>query len=247
MVNLQESNIPNPLQPIEIDAFLVDMLYKFKTNLGWLSHGYSRAYRHFQNDNGKNNFYPEVYAGTVKGVPTYVQPTPDNDKKGICYFVVGKEKPNPFNAFNFNYISQEIGIVFWVNLSLINEGSLDTELITQQLIAEVRDVLTRKIIGTSYRPKIIEVCREFTEVFKEYNLAETKNYLKAPYQAFRFNCIIDYQEDCITAPNRCQAINQNISVEETLCLLPKLDFSDDIVFNTLTDQQKQDLTLQLGL
>ena len=238
MINLQNPNVPTPLQAVEIDAIVMDLQYKFETNLIWLTHGYARAYRHFQFDNGKFNYYPEIYNGVQSGKPVYYQPKPDNDKKGICYFVVGKEKPSNFEPNQFNYLGHEVGIVFWVNLDLINKASLDTELITQQLISEVRSVLTRKLIGTFYRLKVIEICMEFTEIFKEYNLKETENYLKAPYQAFRFNCFVEFQEDCSFPVNRCEVIKQNISTQETLCLLPNLDFNDDVVFNTLTEAQK---------
>jgi len=146
MINLQNPNVPMPLQAIEIDAIVMDLQYKLETNLIWLTHGYARAYRHFQFDNGKFNYYPEVYNGVENGQPVYYQPKPDNDKEGICYFVVGKEKPSNFEPNHFNYIAHDLSAVFWVNLDLINKASLTTELITQQLIAEARGVLTYNII-----------------------------------------------------------------------------------------------------
>lgn len=245
MIHLQNPNVPIPIQPIEIDAIVLDLQYKLDSNLIWLTHDYARAYRHFQFENGKMNYYPEVYNGIVQDTPSYYQPKPDNDKKGICYFIVGKEKQTAYAPNQYNYLQHEIGIVFWVNLELINKDSLSTELITQQLISEVRNVLTRKLLGTFYRLKINEVCREFNEVFREYNLKETENYLKAPYQAFRFNGIVEFQENCSFPISRCQIINQNISSAETLCLLPKLDFSIDEVFNTLTEEQKNQLITKL--
>lgn len=246
MINLQNPNIPIPLMPIEIDALIYDLQLKLDTNISWLTHSYARAYRHFQMDNGKMMFFPEVYKGVEGGKPTYFQPRPDNDKKGQSYFVVGKEKQKDFVEHDFNYLEHDFDIVFLVNLKLINEGSLDTELITQHLIKDVRNILTRKLLGTFYTLEIKEVLREFNQVFREYSHKEKENYLKAPLQGFRFNCKVMFQEDCITLPiDRCSIIKQNISSSEALCLLPNLDFSIDEVFNTLTEAQKQELSNRL--
>lgn len=246
MINLQNPNIPIPQVAIEIDALVYDLQLKLETNLAWLTHAYGRAYRHFQMDNGKMMFYPEVYNGNKTGKPDYFQPRPDNDKKGQCYFVVGKEKQEDFVEHDYNYLSHDFDIVFLVNLELINKGSLETELITQHLIRDVRNVLTRKLLGTFYSLEIKEVVREHNEVFREYSHKEKENYLKAPLQGFRFNCKVMFQEDCITLPiDRCSIIKQNISSSEALCLLPNLDFSIDEVFNTLTEAQKQELSNRL--
>lgn len=247
MINLQNPNVPFPQVPIEIDALVYDMQLKLDTNLAWLTHAYARAYRHFQIDNGKMMFFPEVYNGNETGKPDYFQPRPDNDKKGQCYFVVGKEKQNDFVEHDFNYLSHDLDIVFLVNLELIDKNSLDTELITQHLIRDVRNILTRKLLGTFYSLKIKEVVREFNEVFKEYSHKEKENYLKAPLQGFRFNCSVMFQEDCIQLPiDRCAIIRQNISKNEALCYLPEFNFNDPVVFEALTDLQKQILTLKLN-
>lgn len=243
MINLQNPNVPIPNVAIEIDAVVQDLQLKLDTNLAWLTNAYARAYRHFQYDNGKMMFFPEVYIGKPQGTPNYFQPRPDNDKKGQSYFIVGKEKQKGFVQHDFNYLSHDFDIVFLVNLKLIDDESLETELITQHLIREVRNVLTRKLLGTFYRLEIKEVVREFNEVFKEFSHKEKENYLKAPLQGFRFNCSVMFQEDCINLPiDRCSIIKQNISVNETLCLLPQLDFTNSNVFEALTEQQKTDLT-----
>lgn len=242
MINLQNPNVPIPSAPTEIDAAIYDMQLKLETNISWLTNSYGRAYRHFQIDNGKMNFYPEIYIGDNK----YHQPRPDNDKKGQSFFIVGSEEQLDFSEHDYNFLKHEVSIVFSVNLELINKASLSTELITQSLIKDVRNVLTRKLAGTFYRIEIKRVEREFNKVYSEYSLKEKENYLKSPMQAFRFECTLAFREDCITTPiDRCAIIKQNISTAETLCLLPSLDFSDANVFNTLTVEQKQQLTALL--
>ena len=129
---------------------------------------------------------------------------------------------------------------------MIDKSLLDTELFTQNLIRDVREVLTRKMLGTWYELYINEVVREFGEVYSEFSLEESEQYLVAPYQAFRFNCSVKYQEECPIALNRGSAIVNNISEAEILTLLlPTLDFTDTNVFNSLSVQQKADLTLLL--
>lgn len=246
MINLQNPNLPIPVMAIEIDALIYDLQLKLDTNLLWLTNSYRRAFRHFEIQNGKMLFYPEVYIGKPTGVPNYFQPRPDNDKKGQCYFITGQEKQEKFEENGFNYLSHDLDIVFLVNLKLIDDTSLETELITQHLIRDVRSILTRKLLGTFYRLEIKEVVREHNQVFREYSHKEKENYLKAPLQGFRFNCKVTFQEDCINLPiDRCQIIKKNVSIEESLCLLPGLDFKNNVVFNSLTDEQKEDLRSRL--
>ncbi|MDB0602165.1 hypothetical protein PL373_13605 [Tenacibaculum maritimum] len=246
MVTLQNPNIPVETQPIEIDAVVQDIQTKLDTNLSWLSHAYARSYRHVERKDGKYLYFPEVYIGK-KGAKKYDyhRVTPDNDKKGMCFFVIGKED-NDFTQNDFNYLSYDLGIVFWVNLQKINDTLLETEKFTQHLIRDVREVLTRKMNGVWYQLKIDTVVREFQEIYREFSLEETENYLMAPYSGFRFNCKIMLQEDCPINLDRNNAIVNNISQNEVLqLLLPTLDFSNDTIFNALSDQQKTDLLNKL--
>ena len=141
-----------------------------------------------------------------------------------------------------------VGIVFWVNLELINKPLLTTSIFTQNLIKDVRDVLTRKLGGLDLGLKIKTVQREFNEVYKEFSIEEKEGYLKAPYSAFRFNCELSVMESNCDgiAYNPAEALRQNVSQNEILnILLPTLDFSDDSIFNSLSVQQKTDLLSKL--
>jgi hypothetical protein len=104
-----------------------------------------------------------------------------------------------------------------------------------------------KLGGLSFRLEIKKVVRELREIYKEFNLDETEEYLRAPYSGFRFNCRVVLQEDCEPFMyNRAAALLQNVSNAELLTiLLPSIDFSDDDNFNALTPQQKTDLLSKL--
>lgn len=247
MSELLNPIVPNPINAIEIDAVVLDVQTKLDVNLSWLTHSYARAYRHVKTNDSKSIYFPEVYIGIKGGVPSYYRPTPDDTKKGMCYFIIGREE-NEFEKNSQNLLSWNLSIVFWVNLKLINELALETELFTQNLIKEVRDVLTNKFLGSNYRLNIQNVEREFREVYKEFNIEEAKNYLMAPYQAFRFNCGVQMFEDCVSdSVSTCDVLLQNISQEDILnCLLPSLNFQDINVFNSLSVQQKSDINTQLG-
>jgi len=246
MTNLQNPDISNPTNPIEIDAFVYDLQLKLSTNISWLTHAYGRAYNHVQFENGKYLIYPEVYSGNKTGKYDYIQPRPDNDKKGKCFFVVGPEENINFEENGFNFLRHDIGIVFECNLELIDSALLQTEIFTQHLINEVRNVLTRKLIGTFYKFEIKTIVREFNQVYKEYSYNRKENYLKAPLQAFRVNGTITYQEDCINPNiNRCDIVQDNISFTDKICILPGYDFSQNFIYNSLTPEQKQILKTQI--
>lgn len=245
MVTLQNPEIPEKLEPIEIDAAILDIQLKLETNLTWLSHGYGRAYRHLERKDGKYLYFPEIYIGKKGTKYSYHRVDPDNDKTGMCFFVVGKEE-NDFYQHELNYLSYTIGIVFWVNLKKINSDLLNTEVFTQHLIRDVREIITRRMRNSWYGLEITEVVQNFDQIYKEFSLEETKNYLMAPYSGFRFNCNLILREDCPVELNRPNAIVNNISKNEILnLLLPTLDFSDPTVFNSLSTQQKTDIQAQL--
>lgn len=243
MINLQNPNIPVPTQAVEIDKAIYEMQLELSQKLAWLTHDYGRAYRHLEKNN-KKFYFPEVYLGGKKN--EYYRVTPDNDKKGTCFFVVGKEKNENFEQNQFNYIKWEVGIVFWVNLGLINNPLSLNEIYTQNLIKEVREVLTRGFRG-NFAFKINSVERELKEIYKEFSLDEEQEYLRSPYSGFRFNLELVMQEECGSFMfDPAEALKNSISQEELLTiLLPTIDFSVNNNFNALTPQQINDLTVRL--
>lgn len=238
MIKLQNPNIPAPLEAIEIDKAIYLLQMLLDTNLSWLTNSYGRSYRHI--DKSSNRLYfPEIYIGGDEN--SYYRVTPDNDKKGTCFFVVSKEDNYDFEINQSNYLRWDVGIIFWVNLKLINKQLLKTEIFTQNLIRDVRYVLTRKSGGFPFSLKIKTVEREFREIYKEFTLNENEDYLRSPFSGFRFNLEIVMRENCNIVLDTVQALLQNLSKAEKLAILSSLDFSDTETFNALTQQQKIDL------
>ncbi len=243
MTSYQTPNIPAPLQAIEIDKAIYSILLKLDVNLPWLSHEYGRAYR-FLDRNDKRLYFPEVYIGGEN--MAYYRPTPDNDKSGMCFFVVGKEDNYDFDRNISNYLRWDVGIIFSVNLKLINPTLLLTENFTQNLIRDVREVLTRKLAGLSFGLEIKTVEREFKEIYREWSLLEQETHLKAPLSGFRFNCVITCREECDNVLNPVSLIQTTLSKMEIVkAVLPNVDFTDPIFLNALTPQQRIDLLANL--
>lgn len=244
MIKSQEPSIPSPISAIEIDKAIYELQLRLDTNLSWLSHNYGRAYRHIDK-NKKMLYFPEIYVGGKQ--KSYFRVTPDNDKSGMCFFVVGKEDDYDFTKFHKNYLSWNVGIVFSVNLDLINPTLLQNEIFTENLIRDVRDVLTMKLGGMSFGLEIKEVVREFSEIYREWSLSEDEEYLRAPMQGFRFNCTLNMQEECgVVTYDPCEALKKNLSKQEKMCVLSSIIFDDDY-FNLLSVDQKEFLITKLGV
>lgn len=239
MINLQDPNIPAPTMAIEIDKAIYEMQILLETNLDWITHGYARAYRHIEKTNGKY-YFPEVYIGGDKN--NYHRVTPDNDKKGMFFFVVSEEKQTGYETGQYNFLKWDVGIIFWVNTELINKPLSENEIFTQNLIRDVREVLTRRSGVLPFGLRLTTVQREFNEVYKEFKIEEKEGYLRMPCQAFRFNLQLHLEEDCDNVTfNRVNAILQNLSPEEKREILKSLDFSIQENFDCLTPQQRTDL------
>lgn len=244
MIALQHLDSLEPVQPIEIDYAVLDLQNKFKTNLSWLSHSYGKAYRIDKQGAEKRLILPEVYVGNTDGKYTLMPVTPDNDKQGAVFFVIDKERPLTSDANSQNYLTWNVGIVFFANMELINKSFADNQDFTQNLIKEVRDVLTNKLLGVGYKANIIDVPREHNEIFKEF-LLQDRRYVIMPFTAFRFNVNITLREDCILVNNREAAILNNVSnFEIRNYIIPSLDFTGDD-FLALSEQQRTDLLTRL--
>lgn len=244
MINLQHYDSLEPAQPIEIDWVVLDLQMKLKTNLSWLSHSYGKAYRIDKQGTEKRFILPEVYIGNTDGKYSLMPVTPDNDKKGIVFFVIDKEKQLTNDINSQNFLSWNVGIVFWANLEFINESFAKNQDYTQNLIKEVRDILTNEIIGSGYNLSISEVAREHNEIFREF-LLQDRRYVIMPFTAFRFNVTITLKEECGLNLDRQAAILNNVTdFEIKNYILPTLDFTTDD-FLSLSEQQKADLLTRL--
>ena len=239
MINLQDPQIPEPIQAIEIDKAIYELQTLLDTKLNWLTHSYGRAYR-FVEKVEKRLYIPEIYVGGDKY--DYTRVSPDNDKKGTCFFVVGKEDNYAYETHQVNNLRYKVGIVFWVNLKAINRDLLKNEKFTQNLIRDVRHVLTMQAGGLSFSFKLETVEREFREIYREFNLNEAEDYLRSPYDGFRFNLEMIVQEDCeLLTYDPKEALVKNLSKAEKITILQSLEFSDPQIMGALTEQQKTEL------
>ena len=243
MIALQHFDSLEPLQPIEIDLAVLDLQMKLKTNLAWLSHSYGKAYRIDKQGDEKRFILPEVYVGNKDNKYTLMPVSPDNDKMGSVFFVIEKEKQLTYDIGQ-NFLNWNVGIIFFANMQLINKSFVDVHDFTQNLIKEVRDVLTNKLIGSAYKLTNSEVVREPNEIFREFILQD-RRFVILPFTAFRFNTSITMKEDCLLTSNREAAILNNVSKFEIQnYIIPKLDFTTDD-FLKLSEEQKADLLTRL--
>jgi hypothetical protein len=196
MILLQNPNMPVPTNAVEIDAAILDIKAHLETGLTWLTNGYGRTYKNLDARNGTTVFYPEVYLGEQNNSHRYINISPDNDKQGQCFFYVVKETISQFQPGMYSFLSYDTAIIFSVNMELINNTVLQTEIFQQNLVAQVRDVLTRQLMGAAYQLTISSVDFLFENVYSEFDLADAQQLEKAPLSHFRFNCTIKLPETC---------------------------------------------------
>lgn len=180
--------------PIEID-FAVNEIRKELSVLTFIDKPYFIAQRFYRRVNEKTFIYPESYAPEKPGSRNYIRLTPDNDYKGMFFFLVGPERTE-FEPNQFNYLEHDVSIIFSVNLELIDELKLNDGLFTQELIRAVRRVLTGTMINHEFEYKIKSVTRDLKEIYKEFVLDDLEQYNRAPMQCFRFDLSIKIREDC---------------------------------------------------
>ena len=198
MILLQNPNMPVPTNAVEIDAAILDIKGHLEAGLTWLTNGYGRTYKNLDARNGTTVFYPEAYLGEQNNSHRYINLSPDNDKQGQCFFYVVRETISQFQPGMYSFLSYDTAIIFSVNMELINDALLQTEIYQQILVAQVRDVLTRQLLGSSYQLTITSVDFLFETVFAEFDLADAQQLEKAPLSHFRFNVTIQLPEACPT-------------------------------------------------
>jgi hypothetical protein len=237
MINLQDYSQPVPTNAVEIDAVVLDIQTKLSAGLSWLTHGHGKTYRNTDSSKGNVLYFPEVHLGGKE----YLRVTPDNDKQGQNIILVGSENIEQFEEGGYSFLRYDLAVIFSANLETINKTLLGTEYFRQNLIKDVRHVLTRGLVGGGYKLDISEVVTDFEEVYSEFNIQDTRGISLAPFGHFRFNCSVLLREDCDAVLfNKCDTVWNMLSADEQCCILKKYDFSSDL--SCLTAQQITDLT-----
>lgn len=240
----QSPTIPTPINAIEVDAAISHMQTVLNTRLPWLTHPYRRAYQLLDSSIPKQKRYlPYVYIGEDRNTPKYFVALPDNDKQGQCLFFVQQENSTKTSMGYYGWLSYKVAIVFSVNLQLINASLLATDVFTQNLVADVRNVLIRENLGTSYRATYDKTLFDAREVWSGFDV-ELSTVEKVPLQHFRMDFTLELKENCNGLPyDRCSTLISKLTTDDkNNCLLPSYDFTDAAVQAALTPQQIQDLT-----
>lgn len=197
-MSIQYPIIPIATNPVGIDAVVIDLQGLLNSNLSWLSDGLGRAYKMNKvRSNGAAQILPLVYLGTSNY--TYFSAQPDNDKQGQNFILVGDGLHINQQQGFYSVLEYDIAIIFSVNLKLINAPLLLTEDFTQNLIAQVREVLLRQTLGKPYNIGQITETRLFGDVYTEFDiLDDSPNTGKAMTEMayFRFNFTTQIKETC---------------------------------------------------
>lgn len=198
MTNLQNKTY-DIVNPVEIDKACEDIRLLLKNELTWISHPFHIAQRFLKRDanSGKTFFYPETYVkkSTNKGYD-YHRLTPDNDYKGMFFFMVGPETQNDYTDVEKNFLTYNVGIIFSCNLELIDKARLNDYLFTQDLIKSVRRTLTDNAPRFTFRYNIRSITRDLRECYREFSLDDIEQYNRAPLQCFRIDLLLTLREEC---------------------------------------------------
>ena len=198
MILLQNPNLPTEVNPVEIDRAIIDINTELSNRLSWITHAYGRAYKNLDITNGNRVYFPEVYLGDQNKSFRYTNISPDNDKTGQCFFLVRRETISEYQQGMYNFLNYDVAIIFSVNMQLIHLRRTQTEIFQQNLIAQVRDVLTRQLLGKRYNIIINNIEYLFEDVFREFEMTEQATMEKSPLSHFRFNVSLSLLEECPT-------------------------------------------------
>lgn len=195
MNNLKDKNIVIGV-PIEVDAACNQFRERLSV-LPWISKPYLLANRFIDIDatTKKQFYYPETFAPTTDKIG-YKRLTPDSSETGLCFFVVSGGKIGTYRHNKPNFLTYNVGIVFSVNLELIDKEKLQSGLFTRLLMRDARKVLRETQLHVEFDYKITGETNILNEVYKEYTLNSLEKYNRAPLQSFRFDLEVTVKEDC---------------------------------------------------
>lgn len=193
ITNLQDKvfEIENP---VEIDKAVEDIRVLL-SELYWVSHPFHIAQRFYQRTEKQAYYFPQTYLKKEAGKYEYHTLTPDNDYKGMFFFMVGKGTDD-YYPNEFNYITYPVSIIFSANLALIDDVKLEKYLFTQELIKSARRLLTEKMVNFDFDYRVVSETRDLREVYREFVLDDIEQYNRAPLQCFRIELVVRIQEDC---------------------------------------------------
>jgi hypothetical protein len=165
------------------------------TTIPWLDRAYFIAERFQKTINGRQFWFPETYAPSAPGRRDYARMTPDNDFKARSFFMVGRGIMQ-HDDDGENRITYPVSIIVSANLDLIDKAKLDGGLFTDELIRDVRSLLTNKRKSFLFEYSVESETRDLRDVFREFSMDNIEDYNRAPMQSFRFDLSVTVQQDC---------------------------------------------------
>lgn len=233
--------IPTATQAKGIDATVIDLQAHLTFELDWLTNGMGRAYKvKSTRSNGTTQFLPMVYLGT-DGYD-YFSAVPDNNKEGSSIILVGDGTPIGERRGKYGILEYPVSFIFSANLSIINPVLLQTEDFTGHLMDNVREALTRDLLGKPFQLFTDNETRDFDSVYAEFNIntdVGKTNKPILPMTYFRFDTTVQIKESCpATSLNRCAAITQNLTEDDiNSCVWSLVDLSNATVQANTTAKQ----------
>lgn len=180
--------------PVEIGSAIAK-IRTVLTTIPWLERAYFIAERFQRSANGRQYWFPATYAPTAPGRRDYAPMTPDNDFKGRSFFMVGGGSIE-HEDHDENRMTYPVGIIVSVNLDLIDSAKLNNGLFTDELIRDVRSLLTKTRMNHLFEYKVTGESRDLRDVFREFSMDDIEDYNRAPMQSFRVDLSVTVNQDC---------------------------------------------------
>lgn len=186
----------NVSNPVEVDAACESIRRLLAENLPWVSHPYHIAQRFYKLEGTRSFYYPETYLPNGNDPnKSYHTLTPNNAYKGMFFFVTGTTK-TAFEAGGKNMLVVPVGLIFSVNLELIDCEKLKRYLFTQELLSQARQLLTEAMPAFDFQYTLVSETRDLKDTYREFVLKDIEQYNRAPLQCFRIDLNLNIHENC---------------------------------------------------
>lgn len=171
--------------PILLDAKIAEIQIKLST-LSWLTYSFARAYRHAKEEGGANVYYPAVYQGT--GIDYHNCFPNDNYNSHSFIFV---KQPQRLEDITSGYATAQadISIIVFARLRQIStEDYHFIEKLKYDVMEKLDDIDSLTIN---------EVFDDMEAVYSDFTASAIEaKYLSEDMVALRFDCEIEYSNNC---------------------------------------------------
>lgn len=181
--------------PVNIDTPIQEMQQALAAGLPWLSKSFGRSWESFRKDpKGKTWIYPEVWQGPNLDL---ISVMPNDNLDSQSFFRV--EDPitvTDYSSNMYNRMNAIVSIIFWMNLKYIDPD------LTYRYVEVLKAQAQRVITETGLSNGTFTINRTWegaANVFRGYTFDPTSDEsfaLMHPYAGFRFECGLNYVENC---------------------------------------------------